>query len=215
MTESNEKVSKDALFGSIVTEAQGLDRQLVTISVTFLGGTLFFLERIAAEPTDISMVFLILGWVALIASVAFSSFVRLKNLDAGRYALEEKYDEAARIDRRKECLSIVTIWCFVAGISFITIFGIVNLSYNHNCERSQSMSEEKSNKEDSGQITPAIPKKKMIKKGSIPYGSAGPQQAKPSSSNQSETKPSDSGQSGQSDSSSSSDSDRSSQSDEE
>lgn len=209
MTESNEKVSKDALFASIVTEAQGLHRQLVTIAVSFLGGTLFFLEKIAAEPTVLSMLFLILGWVALIASVALSSFVRLKNLDAGRCALEEKYDEAARIDRRKECLSIVTIWCFVAGISFITIFGIVNLSRNHNCEGSQSMSEEKSNKEDAGHITPAIPKKKMVKKGSIPYGSAGPQQAKPGSSDQSETQPSDSGQSDQSDSSGSSDNDQS------
>jgi hypothetical protein len=209
MTEPNEKVSKDALFSSIVAEAQGLHRQMVTIAVTFLGGTLLFLEKIATEPTVFSMLFLILGWAALIASVALSSFVRLKNLDAGRYALEEKYDEAARIDRRKECLSIVTIWCFIAGISFITIFGIVNLSCNRNCEGSQSMSEEKSNKEDAGQITPAIPKKKMIKKGSIPFGSTGPQQAQPSSSDQSESQQSDSGQSSQSGNSSSSDSEQS------
>jgi len=132
MTEAegkDEKVSKDTLFQSIVKEAGEFYNLILTVSSAFLGGTLIFLEKIAPNPVQCSLWVLYLGWVSLIGSIAISAYVRLKNLESGRLALEERYEDAQQLDRKKEWLSSLMTILMVAGVALITIFGIINLCH--------------------------------------------------------------------------------------
>jgi len=126
-SEKNEKVSKDKLFESIVKEAGEFYNLILTVSSAFLGGTLLFLEKIAPSPDRCSLWVLYSGWACLIASIAISAYVRLKNLESGRLALEQKYEEAKRLDRMKEALTIAMTIFMVIGILLITLFGMINL----------------------------------------------------------------------------------------
>jgi len=174
------KVSKDALFDSIVRESQGFHNQLITIASAFFAGTLFFIEKLIYNLNVYSLLLLIFGWLALIISILLSVHIRLNNLESGRLALEEKYNDAAHLDRKKEKWSKYSAWLLVIGMISLTFFGSINLYYKIRNERNDKM--EESNNE---QVEPLNqnPVKKIIadqdkdnlSKGSIPYGSTGPQ----------------------------------------
>jgi len=123
----NEKVSKDTLFNSIVKEAGEFYNLVLTVASAFLGGTLLFLEKIAPQPVKWSLCILALGWLSLIVSIGLAVYVRLKNLESGRLALEGKYDDAAKLDRKKECHCVCMTWTLLLGVLCVAAFGMINL----------------------------------------------------------------------------------------
>lgn len=157
MTENN-KVSKDALFQAIVTEAGGLYKVVAVTASSFLGGSLLFIEKIAPNPVACTLWLLGLGWVLLIVSISLVAWVRLLNLDSGRLALEEKYKEASRIDKNKEKYTITAIILLAVGMALIMAFGLINI---HQSKGVVQMGVKKTKK-----IT-----KQVVK--SIPFGSTG------------------------------------------
>lgn len=124
---TNEKVSKDTLFNSIVKEAGEFYNLILTVASAFLGGSLLFLEKIAPQPVKWSFCILGFGWLSLIISIGLAAYVRLKNLESGRLALEEKYEEAKKLDRKKECCTVCMMCMVLFGVLCITIFGMINL----------------------------------------------------------------------------------------
>jgi len=125
--QKDERVSKDALFDSIVKEAGGFYNLILSVASAFLGGSLLFLEKIAPKPVVWSLPILGLGWLALIVAIGLSAYVRLENLEAGRLALEGKYDEAKKLDRKKECCCIGMLWTLLIGVFLVAAFGLVNI----------------------------------------------------------------------------------------
>ncbi|MCK5240900.1 hypothetical protein KAR34_00480 [bacterium] len=124
---NGDKVSEDVIFNSIVKEAGGFYTLVLTVASAFLGGTLFFLEKIVGTPNKYSLILLGLGWMSLITTIGLSAFIRFQNVESGRLALEKKYNEAKKLDRDKEAKCILMIWTLIIGILFIAIFGIINL----------------------------------------------------------------------------------------
>jgi len=125
----NEKVSRDTLFNSIVKEAGEFYSLVISVASAFLGGTLLFLEKIAPHPFKWSLCILAFGWLSLIMSIGLAVYVRLKNLESGRLALEGKYDEAQKLDRKKECCSVCMMWTLLFGVFCVAVFGMINLIF--------------------------------------------------------------------------------------
>ena len=127
-TRQKNKVSQEKLFETIVTEASGFYRSVLTVATAFLGGTLVFLKQMAPSPSPLSQAALGLGWFALIASVGCVIWVRRLNLDSGRHVLEGDIEAARRLDRRTRTLSNWAAGLLVAGMILLMLFGFLNLS---------------------------------------------------------------------------------------
>ena len=102
MSESRppDEVGRADVFASVATEAGALYKQLVTIATIFLGGTLVFMHKIAPQPTVLSIVFLGVGWLALLLCVVLVVLVRADNIRSGRMVLESRFHDAKAIDSR-------------------------------------------------------------------------------------------------------------------
>lgn len=125
-TTDEDYVSKNVLFQSIATEAGGFYGLVITVASSFFGGTLLFMDKLATDPVRCP-VLLLLGWIALVASIALIGWVRLANLISGRLALEDEHDDARRLDRRKERAAFWGLGMLTAGMILILLFGFVNL----------------------------------------------------------------------------------------
>ncbi len=166
--EKNKQVSKECIFTTIASEAAGLYNLLITLSTGMFGGTLLFLDRIAPSPTKKSLWFLGFGWGMLLFCTLACAWVRWKNLESGRLALEGKFEDARKVDKPNRSLTKLAIISLGLGIAFIGIFGFVNIVAKVNAnERSVSMVEEK-NKHDQEES-----KKDIIEK-AIPFSSINP-----------------------------------------
>ena len=206
MSNQSGSVSKDELARSVVSEAQGLHKQMLGISSAFLGGSILFLEKIAPNPEYWTLVMLIVGWLSLISSMALSIVVRLNNIESGRRALEGKYDKASELDRKKECWTKWAVGLLIAGILLIAVFGAVNIANRAEIyHKENSMSEEQKKDNSPGEPRPNLNLRKdksaqadgsesslnlrsdksakivdkKVGKGSIPFGSMGPQETQP------------------------------------
>lgn len=160
--EKNNQVSKECIFTTIASEAAGLYNLLITLSTGMFGGTLLFLDRIAPSPTKKSLWFLGFGWGMLLFCTLACAWVRWKNLESGRLALEGKFEDARKVDKPNRMLTKLAIILLGLGIAFIGIFGFVNIVDKVNAnERSRSMVEDKDkhDQEDSKEdiIEKAIP----------------------------------------------------------
>ena len=123
----NEAVSKDATFAGIVAEAGGFYKSVLTVASSFLGGSLVFMQRIAPNPSTVSLIVLGIGWVLLVACVAVVVFVRRLNLDSGRQALRSEYAAAEKIDQKTRGLSNWATWLLIGGIFMVMLFGMMNV----------------------------------------------------------------------------------------
>lgn len=142
--EKNNQVSNECIFTTIASEAAGLYNLLITLSTGMFGGTLLFLDRIAPSPTKKSLWFLGFGWGMLLFCTLACAWVRWKNLESGRFALEGKFEDARKVDKPNRMLTKLAIISLGLGIAFIGIFGFVNIVAKVNAnERSVSMVEDK------------------------------------------------------------------------
>ncbi len=180
---SNNKneVSKECIFESIVSEAAGLYNLLITVSTGVFGATLLFLDRIAPSPTKESLWFLGIGWLMLILCSCACVWIRWKNLESGRLALEGKFDEASKVDKPNRILTKLAIFWLILGITFVAIFGFINITHKaYINERNCKMCENKEKKEQPQS-------KKDITKHAIPYGSIETPDEEPQNGNNADT----------------------------
>ena len=162
------EVSKECIFTTIASEAAGLYNLLITVSTGMFAGTLLFLDRIAPSPTRVSLWLLALGWLMLLLCTLACAWVRWKNLESGRLALEGKFEDARKVDKPNRMLTKFAIISLGLGIAFIGIFGFVNIVAKVNAnERSVSMVEDKDKHEQEES------KEDIIEK-AIPFSSINP-----------------------------------------
>lgn len=160
----DDRVSRDAVFSSIVTEAAGFYKIVTVTASSFLGGSLLFMEKIAPKPATWTLWVLGTGWTALVASIALVAWVRWRNLESGRLFLEGQYPKAAQVDAGKRRCSIVSVGLLVAGMVAVMAFGMANVTSGGG-KKENPMTDEQA-----GQAAqPAAPLGKID--GSIPFGS--------------------------------------------
>ena len=114
-------------FSSLTQAALGYYKTIFTVASAFLGGSMLFLERIAPNPSGLSLVFLAAGWFVLIIAVISIALVQRDNLRSGRQFLEGKIPESVRTDNRSSFFSTLSIVCLAIGLLAITTFGFINL----------------------------------------------------------------------------------------
>jgi hypothetical protein len=96
------------------------------------------------------------------------AWVRWKNLESGRLALEGKFSEARRVDKPNRWLTKLAVSSLALGIIFIGLFALTNLVEKVNVkERNIKMTDNKDEPK-------GVEEKKEIQKLSIPYGSVTP-----------------------------------------
>lgn len=147
-SERNDKkeseVSKECIFTTIASEAAGLYNLLITVSTGMFAGTLLFLERIAPSPTRVSLWLLALGWLMLLLCTLACAWVRWKNLESGRLALEGKFEDARKVDKPNRMLTKFSIISLGLGIAFIGVFALMNIGNKVSIiERNIKMADEK------------------------------------------------------------------------
>ncbi|TET39224.1 MAG: hypothetical protein E3J72_00855 [Planctomycetota bacterium] len=126
----NDNVSREALFAAIVSEAAGFYKIITITGSSFLGGSLLFMEKIAPNPKMWTLwYFLLPSWLFIIASIGIVIYVRRKNIESGRLALEGKYDEATEIDRQTAFWSTTSMIALLVGMLLLLLFGLINIAY--------------------------------------------------------------------------------------
>lgn len=174
MSEDSNVVSKAALLQSITTEASGFYGQIVTVASAFLGGSLLFMEKIAPVRVGFSLLFLGLGWLALVASIGCVARLRHMNLMAGGLAMDGNYDKARRINRHTDQLSAWSQGLLILGMASLVVVGLLNVGQPQHTERNPQMNDEKA------VHVPTRPGSGWEEK-TIPYGSTGPNTQPPTS----------------------------------
>jgi hypothetical protein len=164
------EISKECIFTTIASEAAGLYNLLITVSTGMFAGTLLFLEGITPSPTKDSLWFLVLGWLMLLLCTLACAWIRWKNLESGRLALEGRFEDARKVDKPNRRLTKFAIISLGLGIAFIGIFGFVNVVQKINTNESGNKMDERKNEHKKT-------KDKRIKfqKRAIPYGSIEPE----------------------------------------
>jgi hypothetical protein len=157
MADDPNVVTKSAILQSVTAEANGFYGVIVTVASTFLGGSLFFVEKFALADTGWTVLIMGFGWIALVASIGCVARVRYMNLRSARMALQDRYDEASIIDAHTDTLSNWSQRLLILGMLALVLTGVLNFK----------------------QITRHEGKEKMINqnselKESLPYGSLRP-----------------------------------------
>jgi len=117
--ELSDSVSQTTIFETIVKEAGEFYKMMTTVATAFLGALLLLVDKHVDYRAWWAILCVFLGAAGLIASISFVAFVRLNNLESGRYALEGNMKKAAEIDRGKERLSKWAVWSLAAGMGFV------------------------------------------------------------------------------------------------
>lgn len=164
-TNKKNAVSKECIFETIASEAAGLYNLLITVSTGVFGATLLFLDRIAPSPTKESLWFLGIGWLMLILCSCACVWIRWKNLESGRLALEDKFDEASKIDKPNRILTKLAILFLFFGVTFVAIFGFINITHKAYINEGKCKMCDNKEKKEQPQS------KKDITEHAIPYGS--------------------------------------------
>lgn len=126
--QSKDCISRTAIFSAIVSEAVGFYRLVTLTSGGFLIGSLIFIGMISTNLKQETMSLLLISWSMLIASIGSIAFVRMRNLESGRLALEGRNAEAARIDWWKSVFSYVAIILLANGMVGTMAFCWENLA---------------------------------------------------------------------------------------
>ena len=128
------------------------DQWLLTLAGGALALSLVFIEKVAPEPTTWTLVFLVPGWGALVASIATG----LLALDAGHHSYDIQIEfldqsfrdfskKASQIDyttedyedepeepinphiKKLKLYNKISLWSFITGIILLCLFSIFNL----------------------------------------------------------------------------------------
>ncbi|MBI5710345.1 MAG: hypothetical protein HZC42_08590 [Candidatus Eisenbacteria bacterium] len=115
----NQDVSRETIFRVLATDADGYYKLVLTVASSFLGGSLVFLEKFLPHPTALSLAFLSVGWASLVTSIGLIANVRLRNLQSGAFALENKITEAQALDLVKARHTEWAARCLIGGMALI------------------------------------------------------------------------------------------------
>ena len=119
-----DQCSKDAILGSYTTEAQGFYNLTTGIATSFLGGSLFFMEKIAS-PAGASLWCLRVGWITLVASIVCIAIARRINLLSAGEALGRNTSGATGHYKFGNRFTTASLWFFAIGLLAITSAGMI------------------------------------------------------------------------------------------
>jgi hypothetical protein len=124
----DQAVSKTDVLGAIVTAATQYYQTITTVASAFLGGTLFFMEKIVPPGTRPQLLgILAAGWLLLIGAILSVVFVQRWNLVSGQLAMRGQIGEAQQIDRRSNRATLSAVVCLTSGIALVMLYGFLNL----------------------------------------------------------------------------------------
>jgi hypothetical protein len=123
----DEGITYKDFYNTSQIEAGGLYQQILTVATAMFGGTVIFLEKITATPTKLSLLFLGGGWFFLVATIAFCLIIRLLNIKACEYALEDNTENCKIVTNWNRRLTTVTIVSLCLGMIGIGVFGFLSL----------------------------------------------------------------------------------------
>lgn len=155
--DENAQVNRDVILTGIINSALEYYKSFVTVTTTFLIGSLYLLKE-GFVPHGDSFWFLVLGAICLVVAIGLILEVQHENVVSGNHALRGDFKKAAEVDCTKQCLGRIAIIACVLGMFLVVVSGVVGF-------RGGKMTEE--NKSESG-------KGGLERKGSIDFGSAGP-----------------------------------------
>lgn len=178
MNDTEDRVRREALLASVTTEAQGFYNLVMTAATSFLGGTLLFMEKVAA-PSNWSVFAIGAGWLSLVGAIACVAIVRRINLLSGGHALASQHDESKKLDKKGNFLTTSGTVLLIVGMLFITLGAIVNLSALKEKKEEEGMAKVESGKTGStsrnGSINYGVTGTPGVVEKSISYGNAGSQ----------------------------------------
>jgi hypothetical protein len=129
MAVETERVSKEDVFKAIVTSAAEFYKFAITVASAFLGGSLIFVQNIAAAKTLTrgSLWFLGSGWALLIASIFLIGLVQRGNLKSGQYVMDGHLEKSRRLDQWTSTGTTLAMLCLALGILLVMLFGFFHL----------------------------------------------------------------------------------------
>lgn len=146
-TFETEKLGRDSVYKMFDLSANLAEKATdkgITVATAFLGGTLVFAEKIAGAYHLVYILILIIGILAVVASVGLLLYVRSKNIDAIKKALANKPAESAKASDEAEGASDAARFVLFMGMLTIVFFMILTLyDINEKKKDKTSMSNEK------------------------------------------------------------------------
>ena len=127
MTESSDHDVKKTIFQAAAADATDFYKMIITVATAFLGGTLVFYEKIAPQPTKLSLLFAGVGWLLLVASIGLIARIRLHNIESAHQALGGKFDAARAIDGRARADGRSSVRALVLAMVMIIAAGVASL----------------------------------------------------------------------------------------
>ena len=173
MADDQNIVSKSAVLQSVTAEANGFYGAVVTVASTFLGGSLLFLEKFAPAESNWSIYIIGFGWIALAAAIGCIARVRFMKSAIGKAFLEDRHDDASKIDKQTALLSNLAQWLLIGGMVALVVVGIVNFKQFTKAEKVEPVS---------NQNDQSRPLRESIPYGSLKQSTPAPAQPVPTQS---------------------------------
>jgi uncharacterized membrane protein YdbT with pleckstrin-like domain len=135
VAQEDDKFLTKQLYTSMVKEADGFYKQMITISTALLGGSLaFFNYFFTSNKVFHSKWLLLLAWFFLIYQITILSWIRWQNVESHRHALEYlknksedyNYEKASKIAKRGRFFTKTAIISLMITFLLFAIFVYIN-----------------------------------------------------------------------------------------
>jgi hypothetical protein len=135
VAQEDDKFLTKQLYTSMVKEADGFYKQMITISTALLGGSLaFFNYFFSSNKVFHSKWLLLLAWFFLIYQITILSWIRWQNVESHRHALEYlknksedyNYEKASKIAKRGRFFTKTAIISLMITFLLFAIFVYIN-----------------------------------------------------------------------------------------
>jgi hypothetical protein len=123
------EVAKDVwerMFPYQVAEAQGFYNAMITVASAFLGGLLIFLRTLSNNPLGWLLIPLFIGYLALVAAIVLTIWVRRVNIESARLVMMGCYTQSKLLGVKNIIRTNFAIWCLAIGIISSSAFGIID-----------------------------------------------------------------------------------------
>jgi hypothetical protein len=114
------------IFEVQVSECVGFYKLVIYLDVLFLAGTLAFLERIAPNLVQWTLILLMVGWTMLVVSTWFVVRTRRYNIEAARLNMVKQHDSQEEIETKARWYTDWSGHLFAAGAGCVMLFGFLN-----------------------------------------------------------------------------------------
>jgi len=138
LAHEDDKSLTKQLYTTMVKEADGFYKQMLTISTSLLGGSLaFFNYFFTSNKVFHSTGILLLAWFLLIYQITILSWIRWQNVESHRHALEYLknksenylYEKASKIAEKGRFFTKTAIISLMITFLLFTIFVYINFLY--------------------------------------------------------------------------------------